>query len=59
MEIVGTLEFDEGCQVHIFNAVYHSFDKTVLETVIQNNQNPLEKLEQTMTLLSHLIHQTQ
>lgn len=53
----GSLDFDSGCQVHIFNAVCHSFDKTVLETLIQNNINPIQKLEGTMTLLSQIIHQ--
>ena len=35
----------------------HSFDKSVIDTVIQDNINPIEKVEQSALILASTIYQ--
>ena len=37
-------------------AVTHCFEKDVMETVIQDSVNPIEKVEKTMLLMASTIH---
>lgn len=48
---------DIACaEMHILVASSHSFDKAVVNTVIQDNINPIEKIERSQLLLASMIH---
>jgi len=47
----------EHASLHIVVAVAHCFDKSVIETVIQNNCNPIEKVERSMLIMASTVHQ--
>jgi hypothetical protein len=51
----GALNIDQA-DLHVVIAATHVFDKSVLETVIQNNINPIEKVERSMLLMASTIH---
>jgi len=42
--------------LHVVIATTHSFDKSLLNTVIQDNQNPIEKVERSTLILGTTIH---
>jgi hypothetical protein len=42
--------------LHVIVCVTHRFEKNVMETVIQDNINPIEKLEMSTLLLASTIH---
>jgi len=42
--------------VHVVIATTHVFDKTLLNTVIQDNQNPIEKVERSTLIMATTIH---
>ena len=44
--------------LHVIITATHCFDKSVMETVIKNNVNPIEKLENSTLILATTIHQT-
>jgi hypothetical protein len=46
----------EGASVHVLLTSAHHFDQSLLETVIQRNDNPLLKLEKTLLLMASVIH---
>lgn len=54
----GCLAF-EHAQMHVMIASTHCFDKALIETVIQENVNPIEKLERSSLILSTTIHNRQ
>jgi hypothetical protein len=37
-------------------AVTHCFEKNVMDTIIKDNVNPIEKVEKTMLLMASTIH---
>ncbi len=51
----GALMIDDA-SLHVVIAATHSFDKTLLETVIQQNVNPVEKVERSLMILASTIH---
>jgi hypothetical protein len=51
----GSLPISAG-ELHVIVAVTHCFDKSVTEAVIQENVNPIEKLEKSMLIVAACIH---
>ncbi|KAG7367627.1 hypothetical protein IV203_030298 [Nitzschia inconspicua] len=43
-------------ELHVVVCVTHCFDKNVMDTIIQDNVNPIEKLEWSTLLLASTIH---
>ncbi|MBK9034903.1 MAG: hypothetical protein IPL61_27175 [Myxococcales bacterium] len=46
----------EDASLHVVIAATHCFDKTLLETVIQDNVNPIEKVERSLMIVGSTIH---
>mmetsp|Transcript_9281 Transcript_9281/g.29472 ORF Transcript_9281/g.29472 Transcript_9281/m.29472 type:complete len:1028 (+) Transcript_9281:35-3118(+) len=44
------------CSLHVVVAATHAFDQSLLNTVIQQNVNPIEKLERSSLLVATTIH---
>ena len=51
----GCLVFNDGA-LHVITATTHCFSKTLINTLIQDNVNPIEKLEQTSLIVATTIH---
>ena len=51
----GDLAFQDA-SLHVVIASTHCFDKTLLETVIQGNVNPIEKVERSSMIVATTIH---
>lgn len=51
----GALAIDDA-SLHVVLAATHCFDKTLLDTVIQNNVNPIEKVERSLMIVGTTIH---
>lgn len=43
--------------LHVVIATTHTFDKSLMNTVIQDNQNPIEKVERSTLLLATTVLQ--
>ena len=43
-------------ELHVMICVTHCFEKDVVGTVIQDNNNPIEKLEMSTLLIASIIH---
>lgn len=52
----GCLCFDHA-SLHIVLAATHCFDKTITNTLVQDNMNPIEKMERSMLIIATTIHQ--
>jgi hypothetical protein len=52
----GGLSFDQA-ELHVVLASTHCFDQTLINTVVQDNINPIEKLERTMLIVATTVHQ--
>jgi len=50
----GGLTYDEG-SLHVVLAGTHCFDKAIIDTVIQDNVNPIEKLESSLLVVGTTI----
>lgn len=50
----GALEIEEAA-LHVVIASTHSFDRTLLETVVQDNVNPIEKVERSLMIVGSTI----
>lgn len=46
-----------NASLHVVVAAVHCFDKTVTETVIQDNMNPIENVERSVLIMASTIHQ--
>ena len=44
----------ENASLHIVMAATHGFDKTVVETVVQDNVSPIEKVERSTLILAQV-----
>jgi len=47
----------EHASLHILVAATHQFDKTVTETIVQDNVNPIDKVERSMLIMASTVHQ--
>lgn len=47
----------EAASLHIVVAATHCFDKTITETVVQDNVNPIDKVERSTLIMAGTIHQ--
>eukprot|EP01125_Pyxidicula_operculata_P017535 TRINITY_DN613_c0_g5_i1.p1 TRINITY_DN613_c0_g5~~TRINITY_DN613_c0_g5_i1.p1 ORF type:complete len:1046 (+),score=365.38 TRINITY_DN613_c0_g5_i1:48-3185(+) len=48
----------EYASLHVVVAATHCFDKTLLHTVIQDNINPIEKVERSLLIVASTIHKS-
>ena len=51
----GALAIDDA-SLHVVLAATHCFDKTLVDTVIQDNVNPIEKVERSLLIVGTTIH---
>lgn len=51
----GVLSIDQA-ELHVIIASTHCFDKNVVDTVIQDNVNPIEKVERSTLIVATTIH---
>ncbi len=51
----GTLPIHQA-SLHVVLAATHCFDKTLMDTVIQGNVNPIEKVERSLMIVATTIH---
>jgi hypothetical protein len=51
----GALAIDDA-SLHVVIAATHCFDRTLLDTVIQDNVNPIEKVERSLMIVGATIH---
>jgi hypothetical protein len=53
----GTLIID-GAELHIVYAASHAFDRTLMDTLVQENMNPISRVERSMLIMASLLHDT-
>lgn len=46
----------EHAQLHVIVAATHTFDKSVTETVVRDNVNPLDRVERSTLILASTVH---
>lgn len=51
----GALSLD-AAELHMVVAATHVFDKNLVDTVVQNNVNPIEKVERSAMLVAAVVH---
>lgn len=54
----GVLEIDEA-EFHVMVVATHSFDKTLMDTLIKKNINPIEKLDRSMLIVASTIYEVE
>jgi ribosome maturation protein Sdo1 len=52
----GALSIDQA-SLHVVIAATHCFEKSLMQTVVQDNVNPIEKVEQSSLIVASTIHQ--
>lgn len=48
----GCLSFGEHASLHVIICATHGFDKSIMDTIIQDNVNPIEKLERSLLIVA-------
>jgi hypothetical protein len=43
--------------VHIVLAATHCFDRSIMDTIVQDNVNPIEKMERSLLIMATTVHQ--
>ena len=46
----------ESSELHVVVAVSHCFEKEIMETIIEDNINPIDKFERSMLMIGSIIH---
>ena len=46
----------ESASLHVVIAATHCFDKSLMNTVVQGNVNPLERVERSAVIMATTIH---
>ncbi len=54
----GCLPVDRA-SLHVVVGSTHCFEQTLIDTVIKDNINPIEKLERSTLIISHVVHGAQ
>lgn len=46
----------EGAQFHVVITTTHCFEKSLMDTLVKDNVNPIEKLEHSSTIMASVVH---
>lgn len=52
----GTLAIEDCCALHVMVAATHQFEKSIVNTVVQNNENPINMVERSSLIIAGTIH---
>ena len=48
----------EASSLHVVLVATHVFDKTIVDTIVENNCNPIDHIERTTAVMAQVVHQT-
>jgi hypothetical protein len=51
----GGLSIDDA-SLHVIMAATHCFDRSLMDTVVQGNVNPIERVERSMMIMAGVVH---
>ena len=46
----------DNTDLHVVLMSTHCFDKTLMNTIVQKNTNPIEKMEQSTLIMASVVH---
>jgi hypothetical protein len=52
----GALEMDDA-SLHVVIAATHGFDRSIMDTIVQNNVNPIERVERSALIMASILHE--